>query len=98
MKTCDPSTCAYDQGGECARLCLQLHRPVLLDMPPGGKAEIVEGIVEGAPMPIDVVLPDDDALTAARYIYQTHRAQGRIKALRLALRSLFRLPVQPVNQ
>lgn len=97
MKICAPHLCNYAGGGECPRACTALHRPVLLDMPPGGKAEIVECAVEGAEQQIDVLLPDDDRLTTALHTYRTHRALGRCKAISRAWQSLFRIPVQPFN-
>ena len=105
MKTCNPLDCGYAHGGECGTSCigLQLHRPVLptkLD-----PAVVVPGHIENrgdtpsptAPLAVDFVLPNDGLLTLAVHTYKTHRALGRRKALARAFLSLFRVPVQPVN-
>lgn len=108
MKSCDPLRCGYPHGGECSPTCLglRLHRPVLLDLPKLAPAVIVPGHVERrgetptptAPLAVDLVLPNDGHLTLAIHTYRAHRAVGRRKAFGLALQSLFRIPVQPINK
>lgn len=101
MSPCDPITCGYAHGGECGRSCqgLQLHRPVLpAKLTPAANVERrSETPVPTAPLAVELGLSDDGLITLAMHTYKTHRALGRRKAFARAFASLFRLPVQPVN-
>lgn len=96
MNPCETFGCGYPVG-ECAGTCmhLKLHRAVIV---PGPIEHRSEPPAPTAPLAVDLLLPDDGPLTLAIHTYKTHRALGRGKALSRAWQSLFRIPVQPLNQ